>query len=420
MPALAGTLILILSLLLAAVPATAQDVTRIAAVVNDEIVSLYDLNARMRLTIVSSQLQDSRELRRRLAPQVLRNLVDERLKLQEAKRLGLTVGDGEIDNAIADIAKRNNLRPALMLRQLRNAGVDPRTLRQQIKASLAWIKVVRRIAAPRVRVTEEDVDEALAEAEADKNKPKVRVSEIFLPVDSPTDEREVARLAQRLTQQIKGGADFSALARQFSQASSAAVGGDLGWVEPSRLPAELAREVGDMQPGQLAGPVRTRTGFYIVALLDKRLPGNDNGGAVTLSQLVIPVSGGKDAAAVEAARKQAEEAAAGAGSCDELEAAGKAIGSTMSGRLGTVKLEQLPPPVRSVVQDLAVNTPSKPLPTPAGIAVLMVCDRQEPPKESEAAKRARVRNQLLEQRYDMISRSHLRDLRRNAFLDVRI
>ncbi|MCW8971456.1 MAG: peptidylprolyl isomerase [Rhodospirillales bacterium] len=403
--------------------AKAEDVMRIAAVVNDDVISFYDLETRIRLVIFSSKLPNDIETRRRIAPQILRSLIDERIKLQEAKRMGITVDEKDIEAALADIEKRNRLPKGGLDEQLRSNGIDPDTLHQQAEATLAWVSVIRRSAARKINVSDDEVEDAFRRHEENKNKPLALLSEIFLPVDGATSENEIRQVAMRIMQQVAQGASFTALASQFSQSATAAVGGDLGWVEPGRMSREIDEAIANANPGQLVGPVRTPAGYHIIAFRDRRIPnqdGGEGGERLTLSQFVLPLGESATEEQAAAITRQAREASQSAKSCAELEAAGKSLGSALSGSLGTINPEKLPPQIRAVVERLPENTAGEPFRSAAGITVLMVCERSTPQAPSDAAVRQRLKNQIAEQRAEMISRRMLRDLHRNAFLDLRI
>src|ERR1700737_4858999 len=206
--------------------------TRIAAVVNDEVISVADVRSRLRMVMLSSNLTDSPETRQRIAAQVLRTIVDEKLQVQEAKRQNISATDEEINKALAQIEKQNNLKPGQLGEVLKARGIERSVLVDQLTASIVWAKLVRRLVSQTNMVSDDEIDYALKRAKETANEPQSRVAEIFLAVDNPQQEEEVRRLAERLTEQMKQGARFSAVAQQFSQSPTAAGGGDIGWVRP--------------------------------------------------------------------------------------------------------------------------------------------------------------------------------------------
>src|SRR6202030_2789793 len=210
--------------------------------------------SRMRIVRISSNIPDSPETRQKIGPQVLRSLIDEKLELQEAKRQSVTATDAEINNGLQQIEKQNNMKAGGLNELLKARGIDRGALVDQLTAGIVWAKLVRRQAAQTTEISDEEIDEAVKRAKEHASEPQSRVAEIFLAVDNPAQEGEVRSLAERLTQQMRQGARFSAIAQQFSQSATAAVGGDIGWVRPEQLSSEIGSPVQKLNPGELAPP----------------------------------------------------------------------------------------------------------------------------------------------------------------------
>ena len=172
------------------------------AVVNDDVISYYDLVQRVRLGLLAARLPDTQENRQRLAWQVLQGMVAEKLQLQEAKRLGITVRQGEIDETVGRIERGNNWPTGQFRQFMASNGIPFGTAHDQIRANLAWNKVVLRKLRPLVQVSPADVDEALVKLRQNVGKPEYRVAEIYLSVDKADQEGEVRRNAERIVQQI--------------------------------------------------------------------------------------------------------------------------------------------------------------------------------------------------------------------------
>ena len=250
--------------------ASGQEAVRIAAVVNNEAISIPDLVARIDIAIVSSRLQVSEELRQQLAPQVLRSLIDERLKVQEAERLRVRASRAELANARRTVEQRNGIPAGGLDDFLRRQGLDVASVTEQLRAEILWSKLVRGRLGAAVSVGEGEIDEAIARLEANRGRPEYRVAEIFLAVDSSAREAEVRGAAVSLYRQLTAGANFAQIAQQFSQSATAAVGGDIGWVVEGQLPGEIETVLADLEPGSIAAPVRAFDGYYIVSLIDRR------------------------------------------------------------------------------------------------------------------------------------------------------
>jgi peptidyl-prolyl cis-trans isomerase SurA len=400
-------------------PVSAQE-TRIAAIVNDDVISINDLNARMRLVTRTSEIDDTPEGRQRMAPQVLRALVDEKLENQEAKRLGIKASETDLSEAVRRIEQQNNMPAGGLNQYLTRIGVETGTLTDQLSAQIIWSRLVRRKFNQNLQVAEEEIDDALAQLKSVQNEPLSRVAEIFLSVDNPAQEEDVRANAQRLIEQMRGGAKFSAIARQFSQSATAAVGGDAGWVARGQLDSAVEAVVDKMRPGELSMPIRTTGGFYLILLLDRRLPSQAASGdtVIDLTQVVVPVSAGSTPEQRRAIADRLRAITAEARSCGEMAKIGREQAPQLSGNLGKVKVGDLPQPLQPVMLALQTAQPSEPVDVPGGLASFMICERQDPPSTTPV--RTDIADNIARQRFDIFARRYLRDLRRAAYIDLRL
>jgi peptidyl-prolyl cis-trans isomerase SurA len=398
--------------------ALAQEV-RIAAVVNDDIISVNDLVARVRLVMGASNIEDTPENRRRLGRQILRGLIDEKLQLQEAKRLGIKAPDSEVEDGLARLEAQNKMPKGGLDQFIKARGLDRRSLVEQVTASISWGKVVRQSLSQLAAVSDEEVDAALARMHESAGEPKSRVAEIFLAIDNPQQEEEVHRFADRLHEQLASGSNFAQLAQQFSQSATAAVGGDIGWVTPSQLNSELAAVVERLKPREISDPIRAAGGYYLVAIIDKEVAGGGvDAERVSLTQIMFPLAAGAPEADRQRVTGAANAVSKQAKSCGELLQIGRQQAPQTSGDLGWVKLADLPADLRPTVHALKVAEASPPVPLRGGIGVLMVCDREAAPNALPG--RDQVADSLTMAKYETLAQRYLRDLRRQAFIDIRI
>jgi peptidyl-prolyl cis-trans isomerase SurA len=403
-------------------PAGQLTETRIAAVVNDEVISVADLKSRLRMVMLSSNLTDSPETRQRVAAQVLRTIVDEKLQMQEAKRQNISATDEELNKAVAQIEKQNNMQPGQLDQVLKSRGIERSALTDQLTASIVWAKLVRRLVSQTNVVSDEEIDYALKRAKETLNEPQSRVAEIFLAVDNPQQEDEVRRLAERLTEQMKQGARFSAVAQQFSQSATAAVGGDIGWVRPEQLSPELGKAVGQMRAGELSPPIRTGSGFYLLLVVDRRSgrAGGPEDNLLHLVQIVFPLAPQATEPVRRAAITEAQNAKTTAKDCEELLKIGKEKGSPQLSSEGRLRADQIAPAMRSIVLALEPGKASQPIVQKNGVGVIMVCEKAAAPSGPTVPTREEVGETLMRQRLDTLARRYMRDLRRTAFVDVRV
>jgi peptidyl-prolyl cis-trans isomerase SurA len=408
----------VVSAFLPLVGVVAQDAQRVAAVVNADIISVHDLEQRMKLVLLSSNLPDNVETRSRVLPQVIRRLIDERLELQEAEKDKISVETGEIANAVANIERQNNLQRGSMEPMLRSRGVDPETLRQQLRAEIAWSEVVRQELSRDVHIGDEAVHTRLTNLKANLGKPEYLAADIFLAVEGPRNEEQVRSLAERLIQQLRDGAPFSSLALQFSQNGG---GGNLGWVSEGMLEEELMRALARLAPNQITPPVRANDGYHILMLIDRRLIGEGLSSGPSVDLLTIELTSLPSATMAERdlQLQHLEAILAPAKSCDELEKLTKTVPSSTYSRNEKVPEAQLPPEVQALIGKLDIGKVSEPFDLPNVRRFFAVCGRhadQPGGLPSYDDMRRRMENDQLEN----LARRYLRDIRRNAYVDIRI
>lgn len=248
--------------------AQTNDTLRPAAVVNDEVVSVLDLVMRTRLAILGSGVEDTPDIRRKIARQVLLRLIDERLQMQEAKRLSIEVPDSRVKEALEQLADQNNMNGQQFLQALRNLQILPSALLSQIRVELTWQDLIQTSLRREVEIRPQEIDAVVERITGGGDHHQYRVAEIFLVVPDAIQEDEIWQNARRLVEEARGGANFSGLARQFSESGSANLGGDLGWVAGGQLQEELDQALKNMSPGEISDPIRTITGFNILLLRD--------------------------------------------------------------------------------------------------------------------------------------------------------
>jgi peptidyl-prolyl cis-trans isomerase SurA len=278
----------------------------VVASVNDEIISTYDVLQRMRLLIVTSGIQPTEQNIPEIQSEALRSLVDERLELQELQREGkqqkfnLIASDSEVDDEIADIARGNNSTPNALLAQLSAQGVAPETFRQQLRAEISWRGWIRGRYGSRVTIGEDQIKAYQIRVQAESGRPQYQISEVFIDASRAGGMQQAMSGANQLIGELQKGAPFAAVARQFSTSPSAANGGDVGWISPGEMPAEVDQALDQMRAGQLSAPIAVKDGVYILYLRDRRAGGSAT--LVTLKQAAIALPAGSSDDQVAAAK----------------------------------------------------------------------------------------------------------------------
>ena len=248
---------------------TEPGVRKATAIVNGDVITGSDIDQRSNLLIVTESLQIPPADMERFRAQVLRNLIDESIQIQAAQQQDMAVTEQEVEPYYARFAQGARQTPQNFGAYLRTIGSSERTVRRQIRGALSWQRLQRRNIEPGVSVGEDEVRIVMERLLARRGQPEFRVAEIYLS-STPETAAEVQANAARLVEQVRRGSSFAALARQYSEASTAALGGDLGWVQADQLPPELSALVQQMPVGAISDAIPVPDGYSIVALADSR------------------------------------------------------------------------------------------------------------------------------------------------------
>ena len=391
---------------------------RATAVVNGDIITCTDVDQRLALILAANDNKPTPEELQRLRLQVLRNLIDETLQIQEARASDITVSDEEVEQSYARVAQQSfNQNVAAMDAYLKRIGSSPGSLKRQIRGELTWQRLLGRNVQPFVNVSNDEVTEMIDRLKAAKGTDEYRLGEIYLA--APAEARQaVSENARQIVEQLRQGGSFVAYARQYSQASTAAVGGDLGWIRLAQLPAELAVAARELQPGQLVGPIEIPGGFSILYLIDKRqvLTADPRDAVLALKQVAINFAPGTTEA--QASKRAGEFAAAmkGVKGCGAVDEAAARIDAQVVAN-DQVRARDLPGPLQDVVLNLSIGETSPPFGSiKDGVRVLMLCGRDDPQSDSGPSFE-QVMNQLEEDRVNKRAQTYLRDLRRDAIIE---
>jgi len=396
-----------------------QNVMRIAAIVNDDLISVYDLESRVRWVVLTTGIKPDNQNQRRIIQQVLREMVDERLRLQEADRLGIRVTDREIDQEIDTLAARNNLTAEQFTNQVTQRGVDMAAVRALINASLAWTKVARRQLRRQIEVTDEEVDETLDRLRDTLNEPQKRLYEIFLSVNSPDQEGDTLQTAERIVQQARDGAEFSGLARAFSQSNSASEGGDIGWVAVSQLPPDLQEDVRNLSNGQVSEPIKTFSGFYILYVADERQRSISVADSkLDIYQIALPLPDNGTDGQTSSTLDLLEQVRPSIASCEDAEAVASQIEGAKGVAAKDIRLGDMAENLQRALGDLQPGESSAPVATQRAALLLTVCSRDD--TGGALPSRDQIITKIGSDRMELLQRRYMRDLRREAFIDIRL
>ncbi|GEM15584.1 peptidylprolyl isomerase [Gluconobacter oxydans] len=394
---------------------------QILAVINGQVLTQRDVDNRAKLFVLSTGLPISPEIMNRMRGQIIHQLIDERLKTQEILKLHINVEPDQIAGAISNIEQRNGMPKNALRDRLASDGVSLTTLIDQIRVQIGWMQVLREKLGEEGRITATQISQREQALQAEQGRPQYFMSEIFVPVADPRhDENELA-FTKTIISQLREGAPFPIVAAQFSQAQSALDGGSMGWVQEDNLDPQVVNIVRQMPIGAISNPIQVAGGFVIATVQSKRVVGKQMGTLLDLRQAFFPfdapLNPQNPTEQQRAALQKATTAVQTVHSCDAMEVLNKSLGEKRPSNPGSQILERLMPQMKAVLEALPPNKVSRPLVSMDGIALLMVCNRQQ--KNLAQQSPSEIADQLMNERVEQASRQLQRDLQRRAIIEMR-
>ena len=387
------------------------------AIINGEIITGTDVDHRLGLIMIANGGKIEAEEKERLRVQVFRNLIDEMLQIQEAKGNKIEITKEDIDQSFARVSQNFKRTPKQMTAYLIENGASARTMRQQIQAEIAWSRLLRR--KVEVNVSDAEVNSIMKRLEEAKGTSEFRVGEIYLSA-TPENAPQIIDNLKKIIDQLRQGGSFQAYARQFSEASTAGTGGDLGWVRAPQLPDALAQAVQEIAIGQIAGPIEIPGGYSIIYLTDKRqvLTADPRDALLSLRQMAMTFPAAMSPADAQAKAGEFAKSTQNMGGCGKVDAVATTIGAEVVDN-DQVRVRDLPVPLQEMLLKLQVGEATPPFGSKEeGVRVLVLCGRDDP-RDAGAPSFDQIMAQLEEERVNKRAQRYLRDLRRDAVVDYR-
>ncbi len=383
----------------------------VAAVVNDAVVTTFDVRQRMKLMLISSGGQIPADALPQVQAQALRDLIEERLKLQETAKYDLIVSEGELTEELSMMAAQSNLALPDMIGTLESAGISINSLKEQVRSQIAWPQLVQGRYRDRVRVSDDEIDNTLERMREDASKEQFLVSEICIPVDNPSQAQQYYQGAMQLIEQMRRGVPFTVVAQQFSACTTAAVGGDLGWVRAGELDAELDNALRDLPPGSVTNPIPSEGAFMILALRDKRAAAVAGEPTFTLAYASADESLGNATAHAALEKIGTAEICPGRALRIDL---GPGVGYSL---LENVTLDQIDGRFRPFIEDLNRGDQSIVIEADGAYHSAYVCDKDE---GLGLPSRDALESRIFSRQLGRISQQYLRDVERESMVDIRM
>ena len=393
------------------------NVRRATAQVNGEIITGTDIDHRLALIVAANDNKLPPEEVARFRAQILTNLIDETLQIQEAAANEIEVTDAEVNQYFDRVAQQNFNRPANEVEKyLVSIGASVATLKRQIKGELSWSRLLSRNVRPSANVSDDEVNAIIERIKATKGTTEYRLGEIYLAA-TPETLPSVQENARKIIDQLRQGGNFVAYARQFSEASTASVGGDLGWLSLAQLPTSLATAAAGMNSNEIQA-VASPGGISILLLIDKRqvATSDPRDSVLSLKQIAITFPKGTTEAQVTPLVKRFSEETQQISGCGVADEMARKLGADVVNRDG-IKIRELPAPLQQVMLDLQVGQSTPPYGSlEDGVRVFVLCGR-DAPQEAASESFDEIMSRLEEERVNKRARIYLRDLRRDAVIE---
>ncbi|MEM6636037.1 MAG: peptidylprolyl isomerase [Pseudomonadota bacterium] len=382
---------------------SAQSAFGAAITVNDRAITSFELEQREALFSALGFPGNAAVLARE-------TLIDDRLRLDAAKTLGVTISEEAFQTALGDFAERSAIDVDSLLSQLADRGIDPQTVRDFLRPNLLWSEVIGARFAARVQVTEAEVDRAVAQT-TDRGGVRALLTEIVLPLVPESVAGENFALAQELSESNLSQAEFEQTARRLSASATRNNGGRLDWVELSDLPPEIGTLILGLSPGDTAAPIPTPQAVIVFQLraLAEAPPGQAQDGALDFVAIQLPAAG-----AIARSQSLIETA----DSCDDLPGLTADLPEELFSREALAPVD-IPTDIALELAQLDAGESSTRLQRNGGQTVLylMLCGRTA--AAAEDVPREQIRNQLRAAKIQQLAESFLAELRSDATIVVR-
>lgn len=397
----------------AGLPETYQGpASAVAAIVNDKVISTYDVQQRMQLMMISSGGRIAPQMLPQLQRQAVRDLVEDELKIQEAKKFDLVAADEEVNAQLRQMAAQSNTPYEEFEKVLKADGISMQALKTDIAAGIVWPRLVQGRYGKRARVSDDEIDQTLGRMRADATQEQFLVSEICIPVPSPDQAEAYFQGSMQLLEQMRKGVPFAAVAQQFSACTTAATGGDMGWVRAGELPPELDNAVKNLPPGSVTNPIPTDGAFMILAVRDKRAAVQQGEKSWTIAYASTPVETGRAAARTALEKLKTAEACGGGRSLRQD--LGKDVSLAL---IESSTLSQFDERFRPAVESLDRGSLSDMIEADGAFHILYGCEVDE---GLGIPSRDVIEDRIYSRQLERIAQQYLRDVERKSTVDFRL
>ena len=388
----------------------------IAAIVGDDVITTTDVAERRDLLMATASIPATPENEQKITPRVIQSLIDETLQLQEAKRQSITVTDEEVAKSVNEMNARG-ASGELLRDFVKKRNLSERSFENQVRAQLAWGKVVQRKLRRNVSVSQDEVARAQKAAASSPGEEELRIAALDIDIKSPASEAAMKDIAEDAAMQLKSGADMASVAARYIKQPEVHYNMPI-WVPVKNLPPPLQQSMRTLKPGEYTPPLRSQAGIQIIQLVDRKTaPKLADTTEYALKQIAVSVPKKRDKATIAKIHETTDLLRSNPGECTSEKIPFVTLPTDVKfvrTRLGVLTAEQ-----RALVTHLEVGEVSDPLISPTAIRLVMLCEKIESGVDGGLPDAETVRQQLFADKMELEAQKHLRNLRRDAYIDIK-
>ncbi|MDB9761909.1 SurA N-terminal domain-containing protein [Alphaproteobacteria bacterium] len=391
----------------------------IAAIVNDEPVTIMDLNNRMQLIIVSSNLPNNLETKKNLYGQALQSLINEKLQSQEAEKLQIKVTSQELASNIKFIEKNNNMEENTLIDTLYKNGVSKSALPSRLLANLILEKLLRKVIQPKVLINNNEIDNEYNNYLSNEGKYEYQFSEIIFNYTNLSENTDTILIAKQIRKKIIKDNNFEVIARRINENGTGKFKKDNNWRLENNINTKTYGAIKDLKINGVSELILLNTGVSIIKVDDKRkiiIPDlSSTVEDISFISFNIPINKNRISSFLEEIRSKTINIK----SCNEMTEVAKNVGNKKGKYIGKILLKSLPEHFIKNIKNIEVNEPTLPILAEDGIYIVMICDRNTKLNQEFALKEM-IKNNIKSRSTNILKERYLLDLNRKALIDIRM
>jgi peptidyl-prolyl cis-trans isomerase SurA len=394
--------------------ALAERIT-IAATVNDDVITSTDLDQRRALVMETSGIPQTPENIVHIMPRILDSLIDETLEMQEAKRLSITISDDDVTKALDEMSTRKNEPVGGVLREIEAKGLSVRSLQNQIRSQLAWNKVIQRKVRRNVVISQDELTRAQQAVATSPGVAELKLAALLIPITGPDEEAHVKALIEEIAPVLARGEDITTLAAKYDGRKDILYRPP-AWISEDKIPPDISLVLRDTKTGTTTTPIRSGNVIQFITVVDRRtVKTATDATTLTVKQISLDVPPNPDKELIANLAVSEKTISTNPGSCEDTNLPSTPLPATVA--FARTSNAELTPSQRDLLAQLAVGQVSAPFSSEGKVRMVLLCERSE--SAGAVVDKEKLRQQLYSEKIELEAQKLLRNLRRDATIDIR-